>query len=157
MQAIKILNGHDLSMLVSEEQQFEAADLNNIGITDALVPGVVLTIPTQKRIPVQAEALTKAQQKKSVRVKPGQTWIDLTLEQTGDEEKVFDVCDLNGAGITEEVTPGVIINAMEPEVEKKRIVNSLATVNTSSMYFATGNPAPEGIEYWAIEIDFVVS
>jgi hypothetical protein len=157
MQTIRILEGHNLHSLVEESQLFEAADLNNIGITEALVPGVTLTIPDQVIPSLVQERLE--QKIKPVLIKPvaGQTWVDMALQLTADESRVFELCDANSSGITDELQPTTFINGLTPEPSKRKMVNVLATLKPSSLHYKTGDPAPEGIEYWAIEIDFIVS
>jgi hypothetical protein len=87
----------------------------------------------------------------------GQTWIDMCLQTFGDEIRLFDLCDLNNAGITDDLPDGSEIQIAEPDLDKILITSLLNTLKPSSLYYGTGNPAPGGIEYWAIEIDFEVS
>ncbi|MBT1702965.1 hypothetical protein [Chryseosolibacter indicus] len=157
MQTIKVLYGNVLSDLVSEDQLFEAADLNGIGITEVLVPGVTLSIPDQQPARLNDETLPKAVKQRTAQAVAGQTWIDLAMQEVGDESRLFELCDLNDASITEEVEAGRVIQAMRVEQDKQNIVNVLRPLKPSSMYYKVGDPAPEGIEYWAIELDFIVS
>jgi len=90
----------------------------------------------------------------TIKAQPGQTWVDLALQYVGDEERMFELCDLNGFGITDEIEPGVLLQCPDSDPKKRSIVNVLKVC--SSMFFGVGNPAPEGIEYEAIELDFIV-
>jgi hypothetical protein len=155
MQSIKVLSGHELADLADEELVFAIADINGIGITDALVPGVTLLVPEKK------EAITKRivvkPQPKTVTAIAGQTWIDIALQETGDEERLFELADLNLVGVTDDITPGSKLISANANGDKQGIVNVFIQRKPSSLHYSTGNPAPEGIEYWAIEYDFKVS
>lgn len=157
MQAIEVLYNHTLADLTDEDQIFEAADLNGIGITDALTPGVTLLVPTASRKSLTKELAQQPVKKETVTALPGQNWIDLVLQQTGDESKLFDFIDLNSAGITDDVQAGSTYNSMLPEAERLAVVKAITKRKPSSVFIGIDNPAPEGIEYWAIELDFIVS
>lgn len=161
MQTIKILNGHELSDIVDEEKLFEAADINGISITDALVPGVVITVPTPAKKNLQKEALIQpGAQQITARSLAGQTWVDLALQQLGDEERLFELCDLNNAGITDQLAAGTVVIATAYEVDKKTTVYALKAnkpASSESLTASGGEVVEEGIEFWAIEFDFVVS
>jgi hypothetical protein len=157
MLSTKILHGQSLSDLADEEKLFEAADLNGIGITDALVPGVIISVPAKVVKKTANQPLAKKITSPKVKAIAGQTWIDLTIQQLGDEERIFELCDLNSAGITDLLAAGTEIESLEPDAKRKKVVNALQSRKPSSLYYGTGNPAPEGIEYWAIELDFIVS
>lgn len=158
MPAIKVLYNHELSDFVADEQIFEAADLNSISITEALVPGVSLDIPEQKRATLSNDKLQSIVKPTTVKSLSGQTWVDLVLQQLGDEHRLFELCDMNGAGITDVINAGTIVTSPEAEPDKKRIVNILAGRKPASSFVVTpGEDEPEGIEFWAIEFDFIVS
>jgi len=158
MPAIKVLYGHELSDLCDEERIFDAADLNGIGITDALTPGVTLSVPVMRKRELGNETVLQIQtQVAAPKIIAGQTWVDLVLQQLGDEERLFELCDANSNGITEDLIPGNEFVTLEAERDKQSVVNTLIKTKPSSLYFGTGNAEPGGIEYWAIEIDFEVS
>ncbi|NOS94530.1 MAG: hypothetical protein HOP30_21675 [Cyclobacteriaceae bacterium] len=158
MPTTKTLYGHKLVDLVPEDQLFLAADLNGIGITDALVSGVVLALPERIVTRLQDERLPKAVKPILVKALNGQAWIDLTLQELGDESRLFEMVDLNGGSITGEITPGTIIQSPEAESGKKRITNLLQVKQPASSRAAViPPPKEEGIEFWAIEYDFIVS
>jgi hypothetical protein len=156
MQAIKILYGHTLSDLVADEQLFEAADLNGIGITDALIPGVVLTVPSRNKKQLQDERLAKLPKPNIVKSLNGQAWIDIALQELGDEGRIFELADKNGVGITDKLVADTVCICPEPESRKKRTVSLLQNKRPASDRDANGE-VQEGIEFWAIEYDFVVS
>lgn len=154
---IRVLNGHELADLVGEDQIFEAADLNGIGITEALVPGVTLTIPKQPAPQLTLERRQRTSRAAVKRVVAGQTWVDIVLQELGDELRLFELCDLNDAGITDDLAPSTVVQAPEADASKATVVNTLRARKPASIHYGTGDAQPEGIEFWAIEFDFVVS
>jgi hypothetical protein len=93
----------------------------------------------------------------NVIVGAGQTLIDITLQELGDEERIFEMADANNCGITDDLTAGVHLNSLLVDTDKISIVKVLQQRKPSSLYYGTGDPAPDGIGYWGIEIDFIVS
>lgn len=158
MPVTKVLNGQSLSDLTREDLLFEAADLNGISITQVLTPGVLLSVPEQAPAKLYKEAVPVGVKPATVRSLYGQAWIDIALQQLGTEERLFELCDLNGAGITDELAANTLISAPEPEPNVKRIISALQARKPSSLRtLAPGAELEEGIEFWAIELDFIVS
>jgi hypothetical protein len=96
----------------------------------------------------------------AIKVEYGQTLVDLALQSCGDESRLFELADLNGIGVTDDLVPGNMMNVPEPETKKQRIANLLRDRKPASGV----NPIPpggelneEGIEFWALEVDFIVS
>lgn len=158
MQRISTLYGHELSNLVADNQLFIAADLNNIGITDALVPGVVLWLPDAVTPSIFSESRPSNNKQPLVKAKAGQTWVDMALQETGTADTLFDLCDANGAGITDAVLPGMDIALIDTDPANDKTITLLRGVAPASQkQVEAGAPAEEGIEFWSIEIDFTVS
>jgi len=158
MPTIKVLNGHTLSQLAYDMQLFEAADLNGIGITEALVPGVTLTMPEQVPAKLFKERIASIVKPETVRSLYGQAWVDIALQQLGTEERLFELCDLNAVGITETLVANTTIVSPEVDPKLKRVVNLLKEHKPCSIKVnAPGAEDEEGIEFWAIEMDFLVS
>lgn len=93
---------------------------------------------------------------RTITVKDRQSLLDLSVQYCGDVQSVFDFALLNGLSITEELKTGMQLQAPPPAV--KRIADYFringfepATADFSAY---TGE---EGIEFWAIEVDFVIS
>jgi hypothetical protein len=156
MRAIKILSGEKLSNLVADDQLFEAADLNAIGITDALVAGVVLSVPERTFSQLQDERLPQLPKPLVVTSLNGQGWIDICLQELGDEARIFELADKNAVGITDALAPGTVCNCPEADVAKKRTVSLLRRKKPACDPGNNPNNG-EGIEFWAIEFDFKVS
>jgi hypothetical protein len=90
-----------------------------------------------------------------VPVIPGQTLVDIAMQVLGTEQRLFELADLNDCGICDDIS-GIVL-CPQPTKDKQAIIKSLNLHKPSSMFIGIDNPAPEGIEYWAIENDFEVS
>ena len=93
-----------------------------------------------------------------VKVLSRQSVFDLAIQVSGSAESAFELAMLNGLNITDSLTVGS--DLITPEIIN-RIVHNFYTVNQikPATEYIINEPQPglEGIEYWAIEIDFVVS
>lgn len=86
----------------------------------------------------------------------GQTWVDLALQELGDEERLFELADLNDSGITDEIDLAVEVQTPAFALDRKRIVNELRERRPASKP-TLGGSNQQGIEYWRIEFEFKVS
>lgn len=158
MPVTKVINGQSLSDLTGDMLLFEAADLNGIGITDVLTPGVLLSVPEQAPAKLFKESVPVTVKPETVRSLYGQSWIDIALQQLGTEDRLFELCDLNNAGITDELMANTVITCPAVEAKLKRTVAVLKAYKPSSVkVIPPGGEVEEGIEFWAIELDFIVS
>jgi hypothetical protein len=89
-----------------------------------------------------------------------QTLIDFAIEHCGDANKAIEIANLNNISITDEVAAGT--NLIIPEVKDSTatsIINHFQKNNivpASSIDVAVGEEEEEGIDYWAIEEDFII-
>jgi hypothetical protein len=87
-----------------------------------------------------------------------QSLFDLAVQAAGSVEAVFDIADLNGWGITEELPAGArveISTVLNRQVAEYYRVNGISPATG-----ITADDAPavqEGVEFWGIEYDFMVS
>ena len=96
-------------------------------------------------------------------VKQGQSVLDIAIVYTGDVKESFKIAVINNISITDELFPGQILEV--PAVVNKRIVelfrdyNQPATAIMESKFIIDDNEEiiPEGIGFWAIEKNFIVS
>ena len=89
-----------------------------------------------------------------------QNLLDVVLQATGSIESLFEVALRNGVSITEELTPGVSISFDKDKGNKDVLayyVRNNITPATGSTADNIGIEVQEGIGFWGIEIDFVVS
>ncbi|WP_367867903.1 hypothetical protein [Pedobacter sp. WC2423] len=91
-------------------------------------------------------------------VDQGQSLLDVALQHCGDVSVIFDIAVLNGVSVTEKLKPGTVL--ILPEVSDAGMVryffqnNFIPATDTGSV---KAIELPEGIDYWAIGIDFIVS
>ena len=88
------------------------------------------------------------------KVKDNQSTLDLSIQTAGSIEAVFDLAITNNISITDQIVPGQEITV--PQVVDKNIyeyyrIHELTPATTLPV---TQN---EGIEFWRIERDFIVS
>ena len=90
-----------------------------------------------------------------------QNLIDVALEHCGTFEAAMQMALLNGISLTDDLEPGVSL--LTPEVEKKRVVTKFQSLRHSPATAISGDEINDimgigdGIEFWAVEYDFVVS
>ena len=96
---------------------------------------------------------------KTVKVLYGQTWLDLAVQETGDATRAMEMAILNDVSMTDSLTAGESVLAPDPERGKKSVVllfTDKANAPASEDIVGEMKSNGEGIEYWAIEKDFVV-
>lgn len=86
-----------------------------------------------------------------------QTIIDLALLNSGSLEAFFEIALLNGLELTQEVNPGT--NLLMPEIVERRPVNYYQERGHIPITGVIDNEelAGEGLEFWAIENDFIIT
>ena len=89
----------------------------------------------------------------NVTARVGQTLKDISIQHLGSMEALGELARLNGLDLTTVLTPGQVLTL--PDVYNKRVVKVYLEKN----YVPATNPdlTMEGIEYWGIEFDFIVS
>jgi len=91
-----------------------------------------------------------------ITVLQGQNLLDIAVQHTGSTEAVFLLAMENGLGITDELTPGMVLNPVP--VQNRRVRNYFANNNLKPATAITADDMiEEGIEFWYVEYDFVVS
>ena len=89
-----------------------------------------------------------------VTVKHGQTLLDVAIQYLGNAASVAQLAALNSLDMTSEITPGQILEL--PDVADKRVVKFLKDgEHVPATNYIDGDL--EGIEFWGIESDFIVS
>ena len=93
----------------------------------------------------------------SVTVKDGQTLYDIAVQQLGSATYVFDLAQLNGLAITDEIVSGQVLLLPDVAFEDQATVDYF----TKPLYPASGDANTDvilgGIGYMQIETNFVVS
>ncbi len=93
-------------------------------------------------------------------IKKHQTLLDFATQRTGKAEGLFDVAVLNGLSITEEPVPGAALKVPEiTEGKQLQVINFFIESGLDIMSFVKNVATEEvlsGVDYWAIEEDFIV-
>jgi len=173
-----------LQELGSIEGVFELAMLNGFNMTDDLVPGQKLKLPEVIEYDIQqyyknksinpATLLTyQAQlissevdtiirnidviQSNSIPALQGQSLFDIALQTTGSVEAAFDMALLNLIAITDDIEAGREL--IKVSVINNQITSYYSDKNIKPATFIQGSIGDDigGIEYWAIETEFLVS
>ena len=91
-----------------------------------------------------------------ITVQSRQTLLDIALRECGSAEGVFALAQRNGLSITDTLEPGQILEIAAEDIADRQVAGHykangimVATELTRSLQ--------EGIEFWAIEYDFIVS
>lgn len=96
---------------------------------------------------------------KAVKVLYAQTVIDIAIQELGDAQRSFEIAKLNGISISDDLVAGGSILVPDFEADKKNLVQlfsddankpASADADIEDLIF------PSGINFWAIELDFVV-
>ena len=89
-------------------------------------------------------------------VQTGQTLLDLALRECGSDEGVFPLASRNGLSITDALEPGQVLEVAPEDVVNQEVVDYYKAKNILPAT-ELETPLEEGIEFWAIEYDFIVS
>lgn len=166
MNTLIVAPGENLfDMVVSNygsiEALFDVAELNGLGVTGKLDPGAmidcdesisvvsgVIEIPTAASTPYDSEL-----------AEPGQSIFDMAVQLYGGIEGVFDLAEKNGMRLTGELNAGTLVKASTPVNKNMRAIIKALQIKPATIVSESeaADITPEGIGYWAIGIDFIVS
>ena len=94
-----------------------------------------------------------------MKVLQGQTLIDIAIQELGSAEGAYGLAALNGLSVTDELVPGLELQL--PTVTNKSISDYYTNKGIKPATYITANTIlPEnegGVEFWAIETEFLVS
>lgn len=93
----------------------------------------------------------------TIKALSNQTPVDLALQATGSIETWFDVAQLNGLSITDNLTPGVSYIVPETIIDKQAVVAFSGTHKPASGLSNMTFKKPGGIGFMQIGNDFKVS
>ncbi len=88
----------------------------------------------------------------------GQSLFDLALQTAGSVEAMFDIAERNSLSVTDPLTAGselVASDAVNKPVFEYYSVNGIKPA-TDATIAAMNELRDEGIDFWALEVDFVV-
>lgn len=95
----------------------------------------------------------------TIQTNEGQTLKDIAVQYLGNAERVSEIALLNNINITDDLEIGTSLLIPEVDIEKTSIINHFQKNNivpASSIDVAVGEEEEEGIDYWAIEEDFII-
>lgn len=96
---------------------------------------------------------------RTTKVSEGQTLFDIAIQECGDINAVYDLADLNLKSITDTLAIGETI-ILPPVVAVPKVVEQFKAQYKKPVSDDTDDQDDikgEGLEYWAIEIDFKIS
>lgn len=134
---------------------FDAALLNNAGITDDLVPGSIWLLPTELYEPVNISIPSPAAQPVLFELLKHQELTDFTTQRCGTLSSLFEVAQLNGLSITDDVQPGTVL---KQNISDNAVVRFFTNKGIDIVNLPKANDVkPGGIGYMQIGNDFIVS
>lgn len=92
-----------------------------------------------------------------VEVLSGQTLIDIAMQELGDASRLFELAQLNGLLPTDDVIAGSVLIVPAYETNRQNIVRQLQINKPSTGSTIVEQALLEGVDYWAVGIDFIVS
>lgn len=94
---------------------------------------------------------------KEIILLPEQSLFDISIQEYGSLDKVFDLAEENGVSITDECVAGTILKCNTDS--KSKIVNYLDVKGIKPVTGVSGSISfkPGGIGYMAVGVDFIVS
>jgi hypothetical protein len=90
-----------------------------------------------------------------IQVLNGQSLFDVAIQAAGSVEAAFAIAAANGVGITDELPAG--LRLVVPAVANRQVADYY---RVNGIVPATGHPLPfdtTGVEFWAVEYDFIVN
>lgn len=86
-----------------------------------------------------------------------QALIDLAIQESGDASALFELANLNGIGITDEPLPGSELMMAAIADDRNLKFTRTRKVKPVTIVPRDEELVGEGIEFWGIEFDFIVS
>lgn len=95
---------------------------------------------------------------KAVKILAGQTMVDIAIQELGDLERVFEIAVDNDTSISDELLPGSFLNVGDYVADKRYLVKVFEKPTKIASFDFAGdvNARLEGIDYWTLELDFIV-
>ena len=88
-------------------------------------------------------------------VEQGQCLVDMAIQYNGNALAIFDIALIHGISLTEDIVPGQELK--ETAVLDTRIKNYFSKITPASSNNADILVQPQGIGYWYIGLDFIIS
>jgi len=94
-----------------------------------------------------------------VRVLNGQSLFDIAIQHCGDTKAAFAIAEMNGLSVTDQLTVGQDVEIPDPYDRDvvgyfaSRGINPATAINADVF----DSVEDEGLDYWILEVDFIVS
>jgi hypothetical protein len=133
---------------------------NALSFSSDVLPGSVLMVDEDadfSELPEVEIKVIKSAAPNYITVEPNQNIYDLAIQETGDISGIVDLVKSNNISFSSQVIGGE--KFIKPGVISKVLVNYLKYNKpaTGSEVLVNNTPVKEGIGYWNIEVDFIVS
>lgn len=94
---------------------------------------------------------------RTIKVKDGQSLLDIALQECGDVAAAYAIADLNGMSVSDSLEVGSELQ-VPAGVDDQEVVSLFAGVHkpASTETDATSDINGEGLEFWVIERDFII-
>lgn len=144
--------------LQNADAAYAIALLNGFSVTQALNAGTWLKLPTLKRS-IASEPSVKQIDAFVVTVKQGQSIFDIAVQYCGEAHAAFELAKINNITVTTSLVAGTTLllpKSLNEGLTKyfkdgKHVPATAANLKTQVI-----EPIFSGIDYWAIENDFIV-
>jgi hypothetical protein len=98
---------------------------------------------------------------RTIKVKEGQTLLDIAMQETGDTSRALEIATANGVSLTTELVPGSVLSVPGPDVSKADIPVLLQQVynvpaSSDNEFGQRETESGSGIDFWIIEQTFIV-
>lgn len=96
---------------------------------------------------------------KTVQVLKGQNLLDLSIQETGTIENVIKIAEANNMSVTDDIVSGFSIIIPDNVEINNKVKNYFESrkIKPATDVLAEMVNTGEGIEFWAIETEFIVS
>lgn len=91
------------------------------------------------------------------KVMKGQCLLDIAVQETGSIENVLELAILNDISITDELVPEEDVNVSADLIHQKKNLQYYRARELKPASEDANSQLQEGIEFWYVEYDFVVS
>jgi LysM repeat protein len=140
---------------------FDVCKANGLSYSSIIDAGTELQISSLQQLPEGEVKYSQPQRTAPVfgLVEPGQNIYDMAVVLFGSVEGVFDICRNNNVSFSGIIAPGTTL-VVNGTVRDRNIRNYFAPLRkpaTGQQPVIDNIPQYEGIDYWAIEVDFIVS
>lgn len=97
-----------------------------------------------------------------INILPLQSLLDLAIQHTGSVENAFALAVENGLSLTDELTSGESLSLATYDIQQNKDILGYYQAKrlqpaTAISQTLTANSRPQGIDYWAIGTEFIIS